>query len=112
MRILIGYLGRILSGTLFFLPVAAAGVQCLAAGPGDWQLLSRFQVNPPEVQSFVETLLFVQSVESGSRWKSGSRLYCGSQSESKKGHGRLRVPLPPLGESLDSTGSHCREQRP
>ena len=52
---MIGYLGRILSGTLFFLPVAAAGVQCLAAGPGDWQLLSRFQVNPPEVQSFVET---------------------------------------------------------
>ena len=55
MHILIGHLGRILAGTVCFLPVGAAGVQCLAAEPGDWQLLSRLQVNPPEVQAFVET---------------------------------------------------------
>ena len=55
MHILIRHMSRVFSGTMFFLPVAAAGVQCLAADPEDWQLLSRLQVNSPEVQAYVET---------------------------------------------------------
>ena len=55
MRIRIGNCVGNHSVTMFFLLVAAAGVQLLAAGPEDWQLLARLQVNPPDVRSFVET---------------------------------------------------------
>ena len=40
---------------MFFLPVMAVGVPGMAADPAEWQLLSRLQVNPPEIQAFVET---------------------------------------------------------
>lgn len=35
--------------------VVAVPAQSMAADPGEWQLLSRLQVNPPDVQAFVET---------------------------------------------------------
>ena len=50
-----GHPARILSGAVFFLLIAVADGQSLAAGPGEWRLLSRLQVNPPEIQAFVET---------------------------------------------------------
>jgi hypothetical protein len=37
------------------LPFISAGVECLPSDPGEWQRLSRDQVNPPGVQAFVET---------------------------------------------------------
>ena len=46
---------RVLFCAVFFLPIANAGVECLATDPGEWRLLSRVQVNPPGVQAFVET---------------------------------------------------------
>ena len=48
-------MGRVLFCAVFFLPIATTGVECLATDPGQWRLLSRVQVNPPEVQAFVET---------------------------------------------------------
>ena len=46
---------RVLFCAVYFLPIATTGVECLATDPGRWQLLTRVQVNPPEVQAFVET---------------------------------------------------------
>ncbi len=51
-----GRLGMMLSSAVFFLAVAATGVQNLAADAPNLRLLSRVQVNPPGIQAFVETL--------------------------------------------------------
>ena len=48
-------MGRVLFFIAFFLPATTASVESLANDPGEWRLLSRGQVNPPEVRAFVET---------------------------------------------------------
>ena len=50
-----GQLGRIFFGTAILLAVVAAPVQSMVAAPAEWRQLSRLQVNPPEIQAFVET---------------------------------------------------------
>lgn len=48
-------LGGVFFSAVFLMAVIAAPVQSMAADPGEWQLLSRLQVNPPGIQAFVET---------------------------------------------------------
>ena len=57
--------GRVLFCAVFFLPIANAGVECLATDPGEWRLLSRVQVNPPGVQAFVETFYSYNQLKAG-----------------------------------------------
>ena len=54
--------GRLLHGTRNFFLIATAGVQSLAAGAAEWQLLSRVQVNPPGVRAFLETAFSVNQL--------------------------------------------------
>ena len=50
-----GQLGGISFSAIILLAAVTAAAQSMAADPGEWQLLSRVQVNPPGIQAFVET---------------------------------------------------------
>ena len=45
----------LLPGVVLVALIAAAGARSLAADPGEWRLLSRVRINPPEVRAFIET---------------------------------------------------------
>ncbi len=45
----------LLSGVALFALIAPAGVRSLAANPGEWRLLSRVRINPPEIRASIET---------------------------------------------------------
>ena len=50
-----GWLKVFLQGAASMCAAVSVGMHGLAADPGDWQLLSRVQINPAGVRSFVET---------------------------------------------------------
>ena len=55
---------RFLRSAAFLLTAAASGIQSLAADPDEWRLLSRVQINPPGVRSFVETFFNYNQLKS------------------------------------------------
>ena len=54
MLILSRVLERRLSGVILFALITANGVVSRAADPGEWRLLSRVRINPPDVRAFIE----------------------------------------------------------